>query len=66
MKEKLLVVLMFGGCLLGIWGMYKLLDLQDQRVYDYAVERCGGEDNLVPYHTQEGDTFYNCKVEIKK
>lgn len=29
MKEKLLVVLMLGGCLLGMWGMCKLLDLQD-------------------------------------
>ena len=66
MKEKILNVLFIGVCLLGIWGFCKILELQDQRVYNYAVERCGGEDNLVPYHTKEGDTFYNCKVEIKK
>lgn len=66
MKELLVKVLVFGVCVLGMWGCIKLLQLQDKKVYDYAIERCGSVDNLIEYHTQEGDTFYQCKVEIKK
>lgn len=66
MKELLAKVLLVGVCVLGMWGCIKLLQLQDQKNYEYAIERCGSVENLVEYHTQEGDTFYNCKVEIKK
>ena len=66
MKELLVKALVFGVCVLGMWGCIKLLQWQDQKNYEYAIERCGSADNLIEYHTKEGDTFYHCKVEIKK
>ena len=65
-KELLIKVAVFGVCLLGIWGCIKLLQLQDKRVYEHAIEKCGNTDNLIEYHTKEGDTFYHCKVEPRR
>jgi len=66
MKELLVKILVFGVCVLGLIGCVKLLQWQDQKNYEHAIEKCGSVDNIIEYHTQEGDTFYHCKVEIKK
>lgn len=65
MKELLVKVLVFGVCVLGMWGCIKLLQWQDQKNYEYAIERCDSVENLVKHQTQEGDIYWSCKVEKK-
>ena len=65
MKEIFAKVLLFGVCALGIIGCIKLLQWQDQKNYEYAIERCGNEENLVKHYTKEGDVYWTCKVEKK-
>jgi hypothetical protein len=65
MKEKMLNVLGMIACVLAIIGLFKLLQLQDQKNYEYAIERCGSVENLVKHQTQEGDIYWTCLVEKK-
>lgn len=58
-KETLLFIVLG----LALFGCVKLLQLQDQRIYELAIERCGSVENIKPYYTQQGDKFYTCKVE---
>jgi len=46
-----------------IWGLLSLLALQDKHERNRAIERCGGEDNIVEHYTKEGDLYFSCKVE---
>ena len=39
------------------------LQAQDNQVRKNAIERCGGENNIVERHTNQGDRYYTCKVE---
>ena len=45
------------------WGLFSLLKLQDDYERGRAIERCGGEDNIVERYTKEGDLYFTCKVE---
>jgi hypothetical protein len=65
MKEKMLNVLGMIACVLAIIGLFKLLQLQDQKNYEYAIERCGSVENLVKHQTQEGDIYWTYLVEKK-
>ena len=66
MKEKMLDVLLFVGVVIALIGCVKMLQWQDQKNYEYAVERCGSEENLVKHYTNEGDVYWTCKVEKNK
>lgn len=48
----------FGGMALCLYGLH----MMDVQVKADAIERCGGEENIQPYYTKEGDTFYKCVV----
>ena len=63
LKENVKVALIGIGCLLAIVGCFKLLQLQDQHEYNRAVERCGGESNIVQHYTNQGDKYYTCTIE---
>lgn len=63
LKQSVKNVLVMIGLVLAMVGCFKLLALQEQGVYNDAVERCGSANNLVEHHTQQGDTYYSCKVD---
>lgn len=65
MKRLLKNVLGVVACVLAIVGLFKLLQLQDQKNYEHAIERCGSVENLVKHQTQEGDIYWTCLVEKK-
>lgn len=52
----LIIILIF-------WSLLQLLALQDKHERNRAIERCGGEDNIVEHYTKEGDLYFSCKVE---
>ena len=39
------------------------LQAQDNKTRKDAIERCGGENNIVERYTNQGDLFLSCKVE---
>lgn len=45
------------------YGLFSLLRLQDEHERNRAIERCGGENNIVEHYTKEGDLYFSCKVE---
>ena len=65
MKELLVKVLVFGVCVLGIWGLAKSLQAMEDRQYQHAIEKCGSVENVVAHTTQEGDNYWTCLVEKK-
>lgn len=38
-----------------------LLGALDKSEYNNAIKRCGGKDNIVEKHTNQGDKYYECK-----
>ncbi len=60
MKEKIMFglvsIVIITLCIMG-------LQAQDNQVRKNAIERCGGENNIVERHTNQGDRYYTCKVE---
>lgn len=40
-----------------------LLQEQDNRERNRAIERCGGENNIVKKYTNQGDVYFQCKSE---
>lgn len=59
LQSLVLLVLAIGA----IWGCGKLLQLQDQHEEQRAVERCGGQDNIVKHYTNQGDAYWTCAIE---
>lgn len=49
--------------ILGIFLCGLALQAQDNKTRKDAIERCGGENNIVERYTNQGDLFYSCRVE---
>ena len=64
MKKEVLQELLFwlGAITIGILSMYGLFSL-DNYEKEKANIRCGGADNVVVRYTNQGDKYYQCKVE---
>lgn len=63
LKESVKEVLVVIGMILVIGLCIKGLALQEQHEYKRAVERCGGESNIVQHYTSQGDKYYTCANE---
>ena len=59
MKENFYQVL----CIVGIVICILILNKMDNTEYKKAINRCNGKDNVVINYTNQGDTYYTCKVE---
>ena len=64
MKKEVLQELLFwlGAIAIGILSMYGLFGL-DNYEKEKANIRCDGADNVVVRYTNQGDKYYQCKVE---
>lgn len=58
MKEMLIIVV--GLVVIAMLG--KGLQAMDEQAKNNAIERCG-KDNVVVRYTNQGDRYYQCKVE---
>lgn len=56
-KEILFIIII----VIGLVGVYKGLVLLDNYNKNNAIERCGGANNVIAYHDNNGDKFYTCK-----
>lgn len=43
--------------------LFNGLSALDRHERNRAIERCGGESNLIEKYTSTGETYYQCKVE---
>lgn len=59
LQDTLLVGAIVGVLVLCFYGLNAL----DRHERNRAIERCGGVDNIVERYTNQGDTYYQCKVE---
>ena len=64
MKKEMLQELLFwlGAITIGVLSIYGLVGL-DNYEKEKANARCGGADNVVVRYTNQGDKYYQCKVE---
>lgn len=62
-KEKLQTILEV-MVIVGVLALcaYSLKAL-DRHEYNRAIERCGDTNNIVERYTNQGDKYYQCKVE---
>lgn len=59
LKGSLVTLVLLLGVLFCMWVLAMLNNSEKKN----AIERCGGEDNIVERYTKEGDIYYQCKVE---
>ena len=64
MKKEMLQELLFwlGAITIGVLSIYGLVGL-DNYEKEKANTRCGSADNVVVRYTNQGDKYYQCKVE---
>ncbi len=60
MKKEILFYVVI--ILVGVLSIYGLVAL-DNYEKEKANTRCGGADNVVVRYTNQGDKYYQCKVE---
>lgn len=58
-KEKLFYIGLVLISALSIYGLVALDNYEKEK----ANTRCGGADNVVVRYTNQGDKYYQCKVE---
>jgi len=61
MKEDKITMLVL--LVIALVGVFTLLNKMEEKNYQNAIVRCGNKNNVVERHTNQGDTYYTCKVE---
>lgn len=59
MKKIFEIVVLIGIVIVLLSGLKALDNYEKNR----AIERCGGVDNIVEKYTNQGDIYYQCKIE---
>lgn len=60
--EKIKEMLVIVGMIVVIILSFKGLEAMDNQAKNKAIEKCG-KDNVVVKYTNQGDRYYQCKVE---